>query len=185
MKNVRVEELMLPLTDYAVVPANATLLEALQALDAAQKRLPPERPHHRAVLVRDSRGKIVGKLGQHGFLRALEPKYAALDNVDELSHTRLDEDFVNSIMDSYRFWQDSLADVCRRAHTIRISQVMKPIEASIDANQSLNEAIHLLVTWQTASLLVTRAGDVIGILRLSDLFRRVADTIISAECADS
>jgi len=185
MKNKQVKELMLPLSDYAVVTESTTLLEALQALEVAQAKLPPGKPYHRAVLVADVQGNIVGKLGQHGFLKALEPKYAVLGDVERLSQAGLSEDFVNSIMDNYRFWQDNMDDVCRRARSIQIQHVMKPVEVSIDENRSLTEAIHLLVMWQTDSLLVTRREGVIGILRMSDLFRDVASDITSAECRDT
>ena len=173
---------MLPLSDYAVVSESATLHEALQALAEAQARLAPDRPHHRAVLVADDQGTITGKLGQLGFLKALEPKYAVLGDVEGLSRVGLSEEFVNSIMDHFMFWQDSLDDICRRARTIPIGQVMKPIEVSIDQNQPLTEAVHLLVMWQTNSLLVTHDDDVVGILRMSDVFMNLADAIASDGC---
>ena len=184
MQNIQVKELMLPLSEYAVVSPDATLHEALRTLAEAQDKLPDDKPYHRAVLVTDDQGRIVGKLGQIGFLQALEPKYAVLGDVERLARAGLSDEFVNSIMDHYRFWQDNMDDVCRRARTIRIGQVMKPVEVSIDESRSLTEAIHLLVMWHTNSLLVTRDDDVIGILRMSDLFRSVADAVTSDDCSE-
>jgi CBS domain-containing protein len=181
METKKVKDLMLPLGEYAVVAESATLLEALQALETAQKNLPVGRPLHRAVLVADKEGRIVGKLGHHGFLEALEPKYTIFRDVGKLANAGLTEDFIASIMDNYRFWQDSMEDVCQRARTIRVGQVMKPVEASIEESRSLTEAIHLLLVWHTLSLLVTRDGQVVGILRLSDLFREIASIVTSAE----
>jgi hypothetical protein len=183
MDRKRVKDLMLPLGEYAVVDEGTSLRDALAALERAQSQLRPGQPYHRAVLVRGADGRIVGKLGMHGFLKALEPKYAVLGDVERLSQAGLSEEFVNSIMDSYRFWQDNIDDVCRRAHAIRVSHVMKPVEASIDEQKSLTEAIHLLVMWHTQSILVTRDEEVVGILRLSDLFREISRHVTSRECS--
>lgn len=182
MEGKQVKDLMLPLSGYAVVTEDTSLCDALEALELAQDQLQPGQPYHRAVLVRGADGRIVGRLGMHGFLKALEPKYAVLGDVERLSQAGLSESFVNSIMDNYRFWQDNLDDVCRRSHAIKVGQVMRPVESSIDENRSLTEAIHLLVMWQTQSILVTREGEVVGILRLSDLFREIASYVTSREC---
>ncbi|MBU0741925.1 CBS domain-containing protein [bacterium] len=182
MDGKRVGDLMLPLDEYAVVSESASLRDALDALERAQTRLAPGRSHPRAVLVRGRDGNIVGKLGMHGFLKALEPKYAVLGDVERLSQAGLNEVFVNSVMENYRFWQDNIDDVCRRAHTVKVGQVMRPVESSIDENRSLTEAIHLFVMWQTQSLPVTRDGRVVGVLRLSDLFREISQFVTSREC---
>jgi hypothetical protein len=51
---------------------------------------------------------------------------------------------------------------------------MIPVTESIDENALLTEAIHRIVLWQTLSILVTRGGEVVGILRLSDLFDEIS-----------
>ena len=69
----RVRDLTLALSEYAVVDEDATVLDALEALRASQEQLPPDRQPHRAVLVRDRMGEIIGKLHHFAFLRALIP----------------------------------------------------------------------------------------------------------------
>ena len=49
--------------------------------------------------------------------------------------------------------------------------------ASIDESASLAEAAAVFVERQTLSLLVTRGGQTVGILRLSDLFDELARQI--------
>jgi len=182
MKERLVKDLMLPLSDYVVVSHDTTLKEALRALLDSQARLSPGKQPHRAVLVADRHGNIVGKLGQHGFLEALEPKYKVLGDIERLSQAGLGEELVNTIMDNYRLWQDNLQEVCRRAGTIQVGPVMAPTETSIDENAPLTEAIHLIVMARAQSILVTREEKAVGILRLSDLFANVAEFVISADC---
>lgn len=184
MQTRQVKDLMLPLGEYAVVPRSATLRQALATLAEAQQKIPPGKPLHRAVLIMDEAGHIVGKLGQIGFLKALEPKYEAIGDLEGLSQARLSDDFISSIMDTYRFWQDSLDDLCQRANRIQVGQVMSPVDASIEENKSISEAIHQFVMRQGLSLLVTRQGRAVGILRLSDLFLEVARFVTSVECPE-
>jgi len=179
MNKKTVRDLMLPLAEYAVVSEGATLLDALETLDKAHLTLPPGRSPHRAVLVRAANGHIIGKLGHLGFLKALEPRYGVLGDIETLSRAGLSSEFVSSMMDNLRFWGDDLADICIRARNMKVVDVMRPVAENIDANASLSEAIHLLVMMQTLSLLVTENGDVVGILRLSDLFAELSNYIQS------
>ena len=178
MHTKKVKDLMVPLEEYAVVPQTATILEALEALDKAQAKLPPGKHRHRAVLVLDDSGKVIGKIGHLGFLRALEPKYSILGDMGKLSRVGLEPQFISTMMDNFRFFEDNLTDLCHRACHIKVVDVMRPVEENIDENASLNEAIHKLVMWQTLSLLVTRekkGREVVGLLRLSDIFEEITN----------
>ena len=47
----------------------------------------------------------------------------------------------------------------------------------IEIEDSLCEAIHMFVTGNHHSLMVTRDGKIVGILRLSDVFKEVFQTM--------
>lgn len=177
MDDKRVKDLMLPLDEYAVVPEDATLVDALVALEEAQGDLPPGRHPHRAVLVVDKGGTIVGKLGHLAFLKAMEPKYALLGDIQTLSRAGLSSEFITDMMSNMRFWGDESPGMRRRAHAVRVKDAMRKVDENIDENASLMEAIHCLVMWQTLSTLVTRNGQVVGILRLTDLFAAVSEYV--------
>ena len=172
-----VKDLMLRLEDYAIVDEDATLYEAVVALEKAQAKVPEGRMKHRAVLVRNKEGKIVGKLGHLAFLKALEPKYSSLGDLRTLSRAGLSSEFVNSMMDTYRFWGFKLSDICQRAHATGIKEGLHPVTENIDENAPLSEAIHKFVMWQTLSLLVTHGDEIVGLLRLSDLYTEMERVI--------
>jgi hypothetical protein len=174
-----VKDLMVPLEEYAVVDEEDTLLDALLALDEAQKKLPPGRQPYRAVLVRGKKGDVVGKLGQLVFLNALEPKYSVLGDLGKLARAGVSPELVSSMMEHFRFLQDSLPDLCRRASMVKVKDVMHPTKESIDENAPLSEAIHRMVLGQTLSILVTRGSDPVGLIRLSELFDVIADNMKS------
>ena len=174
MDSKMVKDLMVPLDDYAVISRESTLLDAIIALDQAQKNLPAGRQPYRAVLVVDDKKKVVGKIGQLAFLKALEPKYNMLGDLSRLSRAGLSSTFISSMMENFQFFQENLNDLCRRAIYIKAKDVMHPITESIEENASLHEAIHKIIMHQTLSLLVTRSDRMVGLLRLSDLFDEVA-----------
>jgi len=168
---------MLSIDDYAVVDEDATLLAAVNALEKAQSKLPEGKMKHRAVLIRSKNGRIIGKLGHLAFLKALEPKYSSLGDMQTLSRAGLSSEFVNSMMDTYQFWGDKMEDVCQRARNTKIKEVLHPVTENIDEDAPLSEAIHKFVMWQTLSILVTRGNEIVGILRLSDLYTELEKVV--------
>jgi CBS domain-containing protein len=177
MKKQRVKDVMLPLSEYAVVTEETTLGEALRALAEAQVRLQPGRQPHRAVLVRDREGSIVGKLGHLGFLKALEPKYDLFGDVERLARAGVTSELMDMMTENLRFWQDDLEMIRHRAMKTTMKEVMKPVEESIDEDKPITDAMHRMIMWQTLSVLVTRGSEVVGILRLSDLFDTVSEYV--------
>ena len=182
MSQKTVRDLMVPLDEYAVVGPDASLLDAVVALEKAQRGLPAGRQPHRAVLVIGPQGKVLGKLGHLAFLKALEPRYDAVGDLATLSRVGLSGDFISSMMGHMELWKDSLDDICQRARHTRIKDVMRPVTESIAEDAPLSEALHNIIVRQSLSLLVTRGPEVVGILRLSDLFAAVTEQIRS--CAD-
>ena len=181
MDEKRVKDVMLPLEEYAVVPEDATFRDAILVLDKAQQELPRGRQPHRAVLVVDRDNKIVGKVGQLSFLRALEPKYGMFSDLDKLARARITPEFLTRIMEELQFWQDSISACCGRATSIKVKDFMNPVTECVDENAPLSEAIHRIIMWQTLSILVTRQDQVVGILRLSDLFAELTNHVKAME----
>ena len=173
-----VRDVMLPLDEYAVVSEDDTLFDAFLALEKAQKKRPPGRQKHRAVLVRNKKNEIVGKLGHLGFLKALEPGYENLGELDLISKAGLSKEFITSMMKNFDLLQDDLDVIRNRTKTIKMKNVMRPMTEQVDINETINEAIHKIIMWQILSVLVTKSGNVVGILRLSDLFDEVSSSIL-------
>jgi CBS domain-containing protein len=174
-------DVMLPLEEYALVSEEDTLYEAFIALEKAQERLPKGRQKHRAVLVLDKEKKIVGKLGHLGFLKALEPGYKNLGQLDIVSKAGLTKEFITSMMKNFDLLQDDLDEIRKKTHTIKMKDVMRPMTEHVDVNDTINEAIHKIIMWQVLSCLVTKGDKVVGILRLSDLFDEVSRNILRKE----
>ena len=179
MEQKKVKEVMVPLQEYATVSQEATLFEAVMALEQAQKKFEKSPYRHRAVLVMNDKDQVVGKLSQSDVLRGIEPKYKEIGNVQRISHWELSQEFIQSIMKNFRLWETPLHNICRKAAEIKVKDIMYTPEAGeyVEAEADLDEAIHQLIVGYHQSLLVTRDKQVVGILRLTDVFNVVCEMI--------
>ena len=179
MEEKRVRDLMLSLNEYATIGAESTIREALEALSKAQMELTHDRHYHRAVLVLDQNDNVVGKLSHWAILRALEPKFLKHDDVASLSRAGLTDEFIQSMKETFSLFTGSLEQLCRYAARLKAKDAMVPVGESIDENTLLTEAIHQMVLKRVQSLPVTRQNEVVGLLRLTDVFEEVAKIIQS------
>ena len=177
MKTIKIKDLMVPLEEYATVSVEATLFDAVIALEEAQEELDRSRYHylHRAVLVYDEQDNVVGKVSQLCVLQALEPRYKEMGEPSSLSKAGFSNGFLRDMLRQYSLWDKPLADICRKGAHIKVKDFMhRPSEGEfVDEESTLEEAIHLLVMGRHNSLLVTRSGNILGILRQTDVFHEV------------
>lgn len=181
MNTQTVKDLMVPLSGYATVSEDATLNEAVKALEKAQKNFDQTRDRHRAILITDKKNRIVGKLSQLDVIRALEPKYLKIDNPQSLSRFGYSQDYLKYTLKEHHLWEKAIDDICKKAAKLIVKNFMYTLTEGefVEENASLNEAIHQLIMGHHQSLLVTRGKDIVGILRLTDVFREISNKISS------
>lgn len=179
MEAMKVKDLMVPLEEYAVISEDATLFEAICALEESRLKYDTRGYKHRAVLVKGAEGTIIGKLSQWDVLRSLDPKYNQIGDLKKLSGFGLSAEFLRSTIQRHELWKRPLDDLCRTASGLRVGDIISSPDESelIEAETSLNQAAHQLIMGHHQSLLVKDKGQVVGILRLSDVFQEVAARI--------
>ena len=182
MKDRKVKDLMVSLSDYATVYEDETLFGALLALEKAHQKLDATKHRHRAILILDKKDRVVGKLSQWDILKALEPKYRKIEDLEKISRAGFSPQFLKSMLVQHALWNKPLMDVCRAGGKNKVKDVMyKPTEGEyIHVNASLGEAINQLIVGQFLSLLVIdNEKNIIGILKLIDVFDEVLQTMKS------
>ncbi len=168
----RVKDLMIPLSDYATVTSSATLLEAMRALESENKKHGDRPYRHRAVLVLNSKGVVVGKVSQVDMMRALEPNYQKMGSEIDLSRFGFSSAFISATVKQFNLWERPLKQIRKFLKHIKVVDVMyTPADHQrVKENDSLTMAIHQIVMGQHQSLLVTKGKKVVGILRSTDAF---------------
>jgi len=178
-KELKVKDLMVPLSEYATVSIEATLREVVAALKKAQDEYDKDKYRHRAVLIYDGKDKIVGKVSQHDILRALEPKYEQM-GTGGMHRFGFTPKFMQAMFDQFSLWDAALEDICKRASWLKVKTFMyTPGEGEyVDENAGLSQAIHQLVMGHHQSVLVTGRDRIVGILKLTDVYREIRKVIL-------
>ena len=148
--------MIIPLNEYPHMPYWGTLSEAIVQFNAAY-----EIGHH-AVLVFDEAYKFVGILLQKDVLKGLEPKFA--------QHY---EDGVPV------FWDELLQTGSEKRLAQPVKAVMSEIKVTIDINDSILKASHIMLQ-EDSDLLPVMAGDkLVGVLRMDELFHELTRTVLN------
>ncbi len=151
----RVKDLVIPLSDYPHMPYWGTLKEAIVQLNVAF------RSGHDTVLVFDEAYKLVGMLRQRDILKGLEPKFA-----------RHYEEGVPI------FWDDLLKSGSEKRLARPIKEFMSEATATIDAEDSILKASHIMLIEDTYLLPVVEGGKLIGVVNMGDLFHEITNAVL-------
>lgn len=183
MKNFIVKDLMVPISEYATVPEGATLYEAVLALEKAQEQYQQSRYSHRAVLILDKNKRVIGKLSQMDFLCALEPRDVNLDQIRKFNRFGFTRKAVALQQEEYLKSSPPILDVYSSAAKLNVTDLMqRPTEGEyVDESISVDMALHQLTAGSNLSLLVTRGKDIVGVLRLADVFAAVFHAMKESE----
>ncbi|MEX1301701.1 MAG: CBS domain-containing protein [Desulfotignum sp.] len=189
MKTTLVKEIMVPLEDYATVNENATMAEAVLALEQARNRFDKEKLKHRAILVTNSQNKVVGRISYLDFLQGLEPKYNEIEELYQTINRTLGSKYhlvadyspgqFRSQIQKYSLWEKPLNNLCSKAGACLAKDFMHiPTESDyINEEATLDQAVHQFVLVRTQSLLVKNTRDIKGILRLSDVVETIFNMV--------
>jgi len=126
MKSVRVKELMVPIDSYATVPPEATLREAILALDRSQQALTPSQHKHRAILVLDSEGELLGKIALSDIISALAPDFSEVTELKGLSVSGLNLETIQSMLEANPVWHDPMQFLCDRSPHLNAREIAQP-----------------------------------------------------------
>jgi CBS domain-containing protein len=164
---------MVPLEEYTHLSVGDSLYDAILAVAQSLIGPPadPSRPRDRGALVLASDGRVVGKLSIWDLLTALEPNYEP--PIDPFG-----------TLDDNILWSQWLSgNLAEKARSIKVEDLLQKTSKSesIDEKAPLDLAVHRLLRGKHLSLLVTRGEAIIGILRLSDVFKAVSERVKAAQ----
>jgi len=183
MNTQKVKDVMIPLTEYATISQESTLYQAVLALEDTYAAIDRQTHKYRALLVYDGNDRIVAKLDHLSIVRALEPKFQDVGDINMLTRFGFGPSFLRDITRDFELLQKPLDDICKRAARITVRSIMQaPAKDEYIAQEaSLNEGIHLLAISRHQSLLVKQQDEVVGILRLSDVYHTILELMKKCE----
>lgn len=183
MQTKKVSELMVPIADYATIHEDATMEEAMQALESENKKFGDAPYRHQSLVVINDNKHVVGRLSQIDMMRSLEPGYGQIsDNHHWMGRSVLSKQVLITLREQFGLWEQPLESMCKAIERSKVKdQMQKPAEGEFVLDtDTLNIAAHRTVMGQHHSLLVIRKDRVIvGILRSTDLFNAFYDMLDS------
>lgn len=172
MKNYTVEDLLVPISEYATVSLGTTLFEAILELDQAQADFYHGKYQSRGILVLDSQQKVAGRISQHRILKAVEDG-EVLEDFDKLKKFKFSDIYIDKLREKLRldkkiFTKETLQAAAKK----KVEEFMqKPTpDEYVSVSSSLDMAVHKLLTGSHLSLLVTNGEEIVGVLRMADVF---------------
>ena len=179
MKTRTVRELMVPVNEYATVSKDATLAEALRALENENMRYGAAPYRHQSLVVVNEAGHAVGRVSQKDIMRALEPGYDEVGDARWIERSRLTQRMLVAVREQFNLWEQPVASMRKRIERVKVADIMQvPSEGEfVDEDDTLNIAMHRIVMNSHHSLLVTQNRKIVGILRSTDAFNALYDMI--------
>lgn len=166
----KVQELMIPLEDYPHIPYWFTLRQAMAIVrEAAIKFEGSFEP--RSMLVFDEKYNLLGILTLRDIIRGLTPKF--LQGAVGKLRAAFDLDSAISGLEA-----DLSGPAVKEAAQTAVSEVMSPIKTTVATGDSLAKALFLMIQEDLGRMPVMEEQKVVGIIRLSDLFREVSDFVL-------
>jgi CBS domain-containing protein len=161
----KVKELMIPLEDYPHIPYWFSLRQAMAIVrEAAVKFEMTFEP--RAVLVFDEKYQLMGILTLRDIIKGLEPRF--------LQETNLVKGDPNLAI----LMGDLFGPGLKEASQKPVSEVMSPIKVTIQGNDPIAKAIFVMIKEDVGLMPVMEGGKVMGMIRLSDLFKVISDLVL-------
>lgn len=176
---IKVKEIMIPISDYAVARTGDKLSEAvplLRKIYCLSEFGKCTETGHRNILVLNKEGALVGIVNFASILATLIPEIAGgiLTRFESLgismTYAQADSEELDETRLSFR------ARVKRNAET-KIDQIMLKIKGSIEADSSVLDALKLIYKNKINILPVYESGKLVGVVRDSDLFLVVAEIL--------
>jgi len=169
----RVRQVMIPLGQYPSLRDTATLRDAVELMETASLDVDGRRSLPRVLLVFDEIEVLVGYVRRRDLMLGLEPRFlvvqplayrkklfdVAVDpNLSELSHDRV----IHGI---------------REQASRPITDVMRPIETIVQADDHIMKAIYEMVSQDLSLIPVVDGKRLVGVVRSVELFHEMAQVL--------
>jgi predicted transcriptional regulator len=170
----RVKDVMIPVEQYPSVRDNATLRDAIAKIEEAQLEVDLRKSLPRVLLVFDEIDVLVGTVRRRDIMRGLEPKYL-LSQPLEYRRKLFDIEVDPNLSElSY----DRMIRGIREQASRQVSDVMRPIDAILDADDHVMKAIQEMVVQDINLIPVLQEGELVGVVRSVDVFHYLAQLLV-------
>lgn len=173
MPTRRIGEIMIPIEQYPSVRDTATLREAVAAIEGVQLEVDLRKSLPRVLLVFDAIDVMVGYIRRRDIMRGLEPRSLISQPLD---YRKKPFDIGIDPNLSELSYDRALKGILEQAER-PVTEVMRPNEVLIDAEDHLMKAVYEMVSNNLSHLPVIQDGHLVGVVRSVDVFHELAQLV--------
>ena len=163
-------EVMIPIDRYPSVRDTTAVREAVQVIASAQLEVKLRKSLPRCLLVFDAIGVLVGYVRRRDLMQGLEPRFLVsrpLEYRDKPFDIAIDPNLAELSF-------DRMVQGIRSQSTRPVSDVMRPIEAILEAGDHVMKAVATMVSMDLSLIPVIEAKELVGVVRSVDVFNELA-----------
>ncbi len=178
MENIKVLDLMVPVDKFPRISGESTLYEALSALEIAQEAFLSGKAEQRILLVENEQKRVIGKISPIDLFFGLEKNYNKVNFEDTVNKFGLSYIY-SKMKKDYNLWESPFKDLCHKAGSVLVKDFVNipAKDQSVKAEDSLGKCFHLFAMNRNDSIFVFKGDAIIGVLRFSDVYRKVSQTM--------
>ena len=170
----RVSEVMIPLDKYPHIPYWFTLRQAIAVLEKSELEINGRKSLPRVILVFDEKYRLMGMVRRRDLMRRLEPAFLGAGSKDY--HMKLFDIKVDPNITELSY--DHLIKGIRERAERPVSEVMFPIERTVESDDHITKAIYEMVDGNLSLLPAMNQGRIVGVVRSVDLFHEIAQLVL-------
>jgi CBS-domain-containing membrane protein len=170
----RVSEVMIPLDKYPHIPYWFTLRQAIAELEKSELEINGRKSLPRVILVFDEKYRLMGMVRRRDLMRGLEAEFLAAASKDyykKLFDIKVDPNLTEL---SY----DHVIKGIRERAERPVSDVMFPIDRTVESDDHIMKAIYEMVDGNLSLLPVLKQGRIVGVVRSVDVFHEIAQLVL-------
>jgi len=168
----KVGDLMVEITEYPHIPYWMSVREAVFLIRSTYDKA-SGLGIHRMVLVFDEKYQLLGVLTLKKLLTGIEPKFLRKDdNSPYQGLAGSDYAGLSALLEG------TFAEGCKEEAKKPGSDVMIPIEAKLDVNDSIPKAAFIMIQADVDLIPVMEGETVKGVLRMSDVFNELTKIVV-------
>jgi CBS-domain-containing membrane protein len=174
MENIRAKDVLIPIDQYPHIPYWFTLRQAMMLIETSELERDGRKSLPRVVLVFDEKYQLMGMVRRRDILRGLEPDFLSQKPISyrrKLFDVKVDPDLSEISFDKI------IVGVRERAER-PVSEVMIPIETTVDYEDHIVKVIYEMNQHDLSILPVLRDNKVVGVVRTVDVFHEIAKSVL-------
>jgi hypothetical protein len=177
-KQKMVKDIMAHIDEYNKVSMDAPLCDVLSILRKNYEDIKAGKKgkFHKTILATDRSGSIVGKLSLFDLVRGLVPEAAKKPDLSRVYYRTLSSraaevaDEIGEVQERFKWLHNSFLDLAKQETQKKVKEVMSPVQAFLDENDTINKAIFVMFKENVRQPGVVRDGKLVGIVNLIDIF---------------